>query len=343
MSAGIQEAQRYLRDNAELREALGVSAQAALVAEPLGRGEHNDNYLFADPATQARYVLRVNHVSQLGLANQIEYEFNALKLLEPSGCTPRALYVDDTRALMDHGVLVMEFVEGEHLDFGQPAHLKQAARLLADIHALVPPPDCGLLKPSDPLKEQFAECERLFAAYCSSDLAEKRVTDKVRGFFAATAAMLAVPFDPADCAHVLNTEAVSDHFLIPHDGARGHVVDWEKPIIGEVAQDVAYFLAPTTTIWETDFIATPAQRAQFVDDYWEAVAGRFPRGSFDARYQAYLMSNNLRGITWSCNAWVEYHDPARPLRNAKTFEKLKVYLSDGFLDMLARDVFRISL
>lgn len=54
---------------------------------------------------------------------------------------------------------------------------------------------------------------------------------------------------------MLNTEAVSDHFLIPEDAPDdGHMVDWEKPVVGEVAQDVAYFLAPTTTIWSTDFV-----------------------------------------------------------------------------------------
>lgn len=51
------------------------------------------------------------------------------------------------------------------------------------------------------------------------------------------------------------------------------------------------------------------------------------------------MVNALVGITWSCNAWVEYHDPARPLRNEKTLELLPIYFSEEFLDLIRRDCF----
>lgn len=122
---------------------------------------------------------------------------------------------------------------------------------------------------------------------------------------------LALPVDPRDCAHIQNTEATADQFLV-EDGEPGFMIDWEKPIVGEVAQDVAYFLAPTSTIWQDGPILTPAECERFVSDYWDAVDGRFPRGGFDARFAAFSMTNNLRGVTWSCQAWVDYHDPRPP-------------------------------
>lgn len=67
---------------------------------------------------------------------------------------------------------------------------------------------------------------------------------------------LALPVDPRDCAHIQNTEATADQFLV-EDGEPGFMIDWEKPIVGEVAQDVAYFLAPTSTIWQDGPILTP--------------------------------------------------------------------------------------
>ena len=110
-------------------------------------------------------------------------------------------------------------------------------------------------------------------------------------------------------------------------------------MLGEVAQDVAYFLSPTTTIWDSDVVFDAEGRTQFLDAYWEAVGGRFPRGSFDARFPAYRMVNALVGITWSCNAWVEYRDPARPLRNERTLRLLPTYFSEEFLDLVRRDCF----
>ena len=112
----------------------------------------------------------------------------------------------------------------------------------------------------------------------------------------------------------------------------GLLFDWEKPLVGEVAQDVAYFLSPTTTIWDTDYIFDRRARDEFLETYWKAVDGRFPKGAFGERFPAYVMSNCLLGITWSCNAWVEYHDPDRPLKSEETFSLLKRYLSADFLE-----------
>ncbi len=112
--------------------------------------------------------------------------------------------------------------------------------------------------------------------------------------------------------------------------------------MGEATRDVAYFLAPTTTIWDSEFIFTADARDAFVESYWDAVAGRFPRDGFDGRFAAYTMANCLRGVTWSAQARVHYHDPAHPLKNEKTARKLDVYLSRDFLELLARDYYHLA-
>ena len=218
--------------------------------------------------------------------------------------------------------------------------MREAARALADVHSVAAPPDGALLRPEDPLRAQLESCRRLFDGYRGSDLAEARVVGAVDELLAlAQRAVDAAPAAAtAERSHVLNTEAVPSHFLIDAAG-RASIVDWEKPVLGEVAQDVAYFLSPTTTIWDSDVVFDAEGRTQFLDAYWEAVGGRFPRGSFDARFPAYRMVNALVGITWSCNAWVEYRDPARPLRNEKTLRLLPTYLSEEFLDLVRRDCF----
>lgn len=162
---------------------------------------------------------------------------------------------------------------------------------------------------------------------------------RIERLFLLAERALRIPFDERDCRSVVNTEAVPSHFLIPEDGSPGFMVDWEKPIIGEPAQDVAYFTVPTTTLWDTDFVFSPEARKTLVDQYWRAVDGRFPRRCFDERFAAYLAMNCLRGITWSAAAWVEYHDPARPLKNEKTRRLLERYLSLEFLSQTERDCF----
>ena len=154
----------------------------------------------------------------------------------------------------------------------------------------------------------------------------------------ATIAIHALAQGAPDSGHILNTEGVRVHFLLNDDGS-GHMVDWEKPILGEVAQDIAYFLSPTTTIWDTEFVFSESERTLFLDEYWKCVGDRFPKGSFDERFLLYMMTNCLRGITWSANAMVDYADPDHPLKNERTRKKLGHYLDLRFLEYVGRTFF----
>ncbi|NGM18161.1 phosphotransferase [Eggerthellaceae bacterium zg-893] len=334
----LQEARAYVDGNGELARALGVESSDALSVEPLGQGEHNANFVLT-AADGRRFVLRVNYISQLGLSDQVGYEFSALAALTSSGRVPRALFVDSSCRRIGHGVLAESYLPGTWLDFADPAQVREAACVLADVHSVPVADDCGLLRPEDPLRDQLKTCETLFCAYAESPLCETRVARTVERFFArAEAAVAEAGRTDADATHILNTEAVPSHFLIDSTG-RGSMVDWEKPVVGEAAQDVAYFLSPTTTIWDTDFIFDADGRARFIEDYWRSVDGRFSRDAFDARFSAYVMTNALIGVTWSCNALVEYHGTDRPLQNDKTRNLLPRYVSQDFLDLLWRDCF----
>lgn len=359
----IELANHYLNNCADLRESLGIPAGIPLEARPLGQGEHNANFTFANPQTNKLMVLRINYASQLGLEKQSSYEFAALRALQPSGRVPRGLFLDDSKAIIDNGVMVMEHVAGEWLDFERKEDLVAAAHMLADVHAVQPDEQCGLLRANDPLRDQFENCQRMFANYKGSAFEDAMVVGYVERFFDRAETVLNTSTcSQTDCMHILNTEAVNSHFLIPRENDRGDdgaapsncasdtgstslagsaspagwLIDWEKPIIGEVAQDIAYFLSPTTTIWDTDFIFSETDRNEFVRNYWSAVDGRFAPGNFEERFHAYVMMNCLVGITWSCNALVEYHDPARPLKNEKTLHKLGTYLSEDFLKLCER-------
>ena len=50
----MESAAEYLRINTGLRSTLGIAADAPLEPHPLGAGEHNRNYWFADPANGTR-------------------------------------------------------------------------------------------------------------------------------------------------------------------------------------------------------------------------------------------------------------------------------------------------
>ena len=51
----------------------------------------------------------------------------------------------------------------------------------------------------------------------------------------------------------INTELNSTNFLVDDSGFV-RLVDWEKPLYGDPAQDLGHLLAPTTTFWKTDTV-----------------------------------------------------------------------------------------
>ncbi len=355
----VDQAAAYLQGNTALRAALDVGEGAVLEPHPLGMGEHNLNYWFSVPATGERFVLRVNVAPQPFHDNQVAYEFAALRALESSGCTPRPVYLDDAPDAPGKGALVIGFCEGDELDFDhlRPGDVRCAAQLMADVHAVPVDDGCPLFRPADPLRTLFEECLQRYQVYRASAFEDARISRWTEAFIAAAERGLEAPANPNEQRHIVNTETLPSHFLIPAAAATeaaaaqgaagrfcahpGSFIDWERPVIGEVAQDVAYFASPTTTFWDSGFLFPASQVEDFVEDYWRAVDGRFDRGGFDARFRSWRMMTALRSVTWCCRALVHYHVEGAH-KTAKTAAKLPVYLSDDFMELLAREVFGLK-
>ena len=321
--------QNYLHSEAFLAP-LGLPAGTQLDFVPLGRGEYNTNYTFQHPNGQ-KLVLRINTGSQMHLDDQIGYEFSALKNLEPSSRTPKALFCDPTM-----NCLVMEHLPGRALQY--ETDLEVAAAIFADIHALPIPTNCRLLEPKNPLKAIIDECRQMVSHYYSWEQADPTVTRLLETLEKEISAKdLSAPQGIRKC--MVNTEVNSGNFLINPQG-RSYLIDWEKPLISEPAQDLGHFLVPTTTFWKTDVILTPEEIQHFVGCYRNAVAERFETESLMERLPLYFTVTCLRGVTWCAMAFREYSQPGRAIANADTYRKLQAYLHPDFLENLLKNYVR---
>lgn len=314
------------------RQALGLPAEVSEKYKLLAQGEYNINYQFTKEDTGETFLLRVNCGSQMHLKHQIEYEAHALKLLEPSGRTPKVYYVDGSLEHLDHGVLVMKYLPGKALDYRKD--LEKAALVLADIHSMPVPEEHGLIAPENPLRAILEECEEMVKTYMESPLGSAHTKERIRFLLdRGWEKLTACDAKSGETYHCLiNTELNSTNFLVGEEG--DYLIDWEKPLYGEPAQDLGHFLAPTTTFWKTDVILTPEEIRAFCDSYVEKVAGRFDTEGLWERVQAFIPITCLRGITWCAMAWVQYQDPDKLIVNESTMRKLSAYLSDDFLDSI---------
>ena len=316
------------------RQALDLPDRVEEAYEPLAQGEYNKNYVFRHPKLNKKLVLRINFGSQMHLEKQVEYEFNALKLLEDSGRTPKALYVDASLSKIDYGIMVMEFFKGEPLDYKKD--LKAAAFCLADIHAVALPEKNTLIVPENPVAAVLKECEEMFLVYETSDLADKSKKEKIRTMLERVKKLSKTQELGSSHKCCINTELNSSNFLI--DEGKAFLVDWEKPIIGEAAQDLAHFLAPTTSFWKTDIILSSKEKDDFISDYINAVGDRFDTAKIEERTKYYIPLNCMRGISWCAMAWIQYKKADKGLRNEFTARKLDAYLSDEFLKLVDKRI-----
>ncbi|NLP43685.1 MAG: aminoglycoside phosphotransferase family protein [Peptococcaceae bacterium] len=297
----------------------------------LAQGEYNLNYLLQ--TSRGEFVLRINTASQMNLDNQIAYEFQALKLLQNSGVTPRPFYLDDSKKAVPYGLLVMDFLPGEPLDYRKDLLL--AASTFAKIHSL----EFGeeetdfLVKSDRPFTAIYQEAASLLNKYFSCSRADKgikgilekallKAEDKIK----EEEYLLQEPWRV-----VINTEVNSHNFIVNRGYDICHLIDWEKPIWGEPAQDISMFLIATTTMWKRNYVLGPAEEKAFVNKYLESLPEHPSKVTLDTRIEMFKFFNYLRAISWCAMAWTEYTEPGRQLVNMDTFEKIKAYIEPSFI------------
>ena len=324
------------------REALDLPMEVTEEYAFLARGEYNENFVFTHPESGKRYVLRVNHGSQMHLKKQISYEAHALSLLEKSGRVPKVYYAEEKG---DKGILLMDFLEGRALRY--ETDLSVAGQILADIHCTKyeREKDQGefrLLSPENPLYAMLSESASLLRSYALSPFMEEEIYNRVHTLWRKGADLekkyAKTLFVKDFC--IINTELNSGNFLIqdeeknfeekPETDISSHLIDWEKPLYAHFAQDLGHFLAPTTSFWKTDSILDERDRALFFQAYKEALAGRRDFSGIEEQTELFILFNCIRGLSWCAYAYSEYQK-GRDIQNEDTFRKIKAYLTDPFL------------
>ncbi|MFP4198879.1 MAG: aminoglycoside phosphotransferase family protein [Halanaerobium sp.] len=328
-----EDLKEYIK-NRDFMQATGISRRAKL--EFLAQGEYNINYLIKDE--EEKYVLRINLGSQMDLDDQIGYEFSALEKLVPSGVTPRPFYLDNSREKLDYGLLMMEYLQGRHLDYQKD--LKSAAKVFAKIHRLDTAGADHLIKEKKPLTAIWNECDLLLDEYFESELAESEIKNFLRKLKFRLAEKKEKEEELMSLLPeaVVNTEVNSNNFIINDRFNTAYLVDWEKPLITSPLQDLSHFMVPTTTLWKSNFIFNQGEEEEFLHHYLKARGMDSRYHEVKAALRVFNQFSAMRGISWSAMAWVEYQTTEREIKNQDTFETMDSYLKINFLEMLFPDI-----
>lgn len=326
----IEKIKRYLQIK-QLASYLGL--QEPVTVTFLAQGEYNQNFVISDGIK--KFVLRLNYGSQLQVENQIAYEYGALKWLERSHCTPKVYYLDDSQTFFTQGLLIMEFLAGEPLDYR--TDLLVAAEIFGQIHGLEIDAAANqqfVAEKTDLLSARVRECARLLEPVFQSAVISSEVKRLLQQAWQRCDAACGQEkfFTNLGLWRVNNTEVNSHNFII---GAKNYLIDWEKPVISHPVQDISQFLATTTTLWRADLTLSTAEKQQFLQIYL-AMTGFEPAEFFYALklYHPYLM---LRALAWSAMAFDSYTTGDKALQNEAIFQKVSTYLESDFLKQALRE------
>ena len=289
----------------------------------LGAGEYNINFTFDD--RDLKKVLRINMKSQMNLENQIEYEYETLQLLKDSGVTPKPYDLVTETNLLPYKYLTMEFLKGRPLNYKTDMYI--AAYLLSKVHN-TPYGDNNLINATNPFQLMFDECKQMAGEYLAWDKSDEKVSSYINRFLEKCLTLIPEKYSIANPC-IINTELNSGNFLIGEGKEDSYVIDWEKALIGECEQDLAHFLAPTTTFWKTDIILSETEINDFLETY-----GNYR--NFDRkRFERYLIFNCLRGVTWCSMAFRQYSENDKMLMDDTTFKKIASYIELEFLEKVS--------
>lgn len=233
----------------------------------LSESESNINFLI-DVGVE-KYVFRLNKMSQLGLRNQIRYEYDALKTLERSYVTPTTFFLDDSTTFFEYGVLIMQYIEGRQLEYKKD--LQEAAKIFGTIHSL----DTNKIDTSS-----FLKCENIVEdslnrskiyldGFLKSDKLDVDMKLKISNFLerGEKNKKYGSYFKKDEWNTINNTEPHAKNFIISDRKRKGFLIDWEKPILSDPAVDLAYFLSPLSTFMTDDYIFTEDERDNFFKTY----------------------------------------------------------------------------
>lgn len=292
-----------------------------LSVEFLAAGEYNENFLVRYSENRSA-VFRINYGSQLGLENQIEYEFNVLRAVEPSGVTPAPLFCDPSPAGLPGGALLMEYIPGVPLEY--TADLLKASAVFARVHTVAV--DNSLIIQDNPVLDIAGECRGLLDRYPDHPMnMERRILERYHEYIMRIGEDRARDFKNESMC-IVNTEVNSNNFIVREN--RAWLVDWEKAVISYRYQDLGHFLVPTTTLWKTDSIVSGEDRLNFLGRYRDLAGLDIPLEEIHEKTGLLEQTILLRGLSWCYMAWYEYTRTDRGLRNMDTFRKIKQYLGD---------------
>jgi hypothetical protein len=248
------------------------------------------------------FLFRINIEQQSGLADQIEYEFHAIRFLSSHQIAPKCYYFDNTRQHFEFGILIEEYLRGPYISL-VPEQMPEIAELLVRLHTLKPV-DLPLMVWKDPLMDNYNMVCGDLMEYEAKKTPDEKIIKLTRQFLEKKGPTLPehrALYVPDGINH---TDTAIDNFIHTAEGLK--LIDWEKPRLDDCSYDVSCFLCEPCQLWCTTKPLSPQGQEVFLETYIR-LSERDPE-LFRQKVRIRMPLVSMHWILWGANRLCDVRD-----------------------------------
>lgn len=239
-----------------------------------------------------------------------QFEYGILRYLAGTeiGHDVQAAHLEATSAC-PYTYLVTNYLEGVPLDYSR-SHLHACAHTLAHLHRLPQLPAYALDRLpnvpliSHPLTLFYQEAQDYAQPYLASPTAEPEIIEMIQAVLDRAKARL--EYEPLLADNTYRCLVHSDHtyenWVI--NPQRAYLVDWEWAEIGSPAGDLGHFLSPVTICRRQGSVLSAADRAFFLQSYYEALEDADLAARLERHFAAFGVFPAVRSLCWTAGYWI---------------------------------------
>lgn len=294
--------------------------------------ESHRNWNFMVTQGFRSWLVRVKKASLRGDRSGAYYEYRVLRLISGLDSSPRVFYVDTSKEKLDADFLTLEYVPGRPFEperdsvkvgtlFGRLHSLEggdAGAFLEEDAASLVDALDYAEKRLSaSPLLRRL---DSSLKSYLVDLLAWATEEVKKNAYFEA---------DPYEV--VLHRAGRPSDIVIQRATEKAVLLDWEDSALGEPSRDLAFFLSPLVTYWDSGFVFSRREISEFFAAYRGALRDAHLADTITDRVRLREPFVNLSVLAWLISQALPDAIDQRETMDAETLRRLADLLNLAFL------------
>ncbi|WP_088889311.1 phosphotransferase [Leptolyngbya ohadii] len=279
--------------------------------ELLAHGEANVIFRLGQTALVRVAVNTPNQRFGGDIRRVTQFEQTILSYLEQTVIGHRLLAASlEPIADFPYTFLITNYLEGTSLDYSRN-HLQKCAHTLAKLHRLptIAGYETDRLCPAVPVIEQpltlfYQEAKDYAQPYLDSPDADPDIVEMLRAVLDRARSRLRTEALLETYPHrcLVHSDHTFENWVI--NDCQAYLIDWEWAEIGSPAGDLGHFLSPVTVRRRQNYRLPPADRAFFLQCYYDALEDGDLAQRIERHFAAFGVFPAVRSLCWTAGYWI---------------------------------------